>query len=459
MDAAPLTEADFLLSARADDEGNAQCVAHVHAGEFAYCAAYGWLHWTGTHWESRDAEAALDRAVVDTLIKRETAASNAKRDDLVKRCIPTARHIKDTKYLLQSILTVGVDQFDSDPDLLNCKNGAVYLPTGQVFPHDSARHFTYCVPVEYEPTTDLSEWVGFLRSVITQGEDVLDFVGQATGYSLTGHTSEECLFYVTGPTRAGKGTFQEALTNLLPKPIAYQVDFSTFTAKRDGDANNFDLAPLKPARLVFASESNKHQSLNPGKIKQLTGGDDVYCAHKFRPHFSYRPQYKIWLVSNHAINADVDDDALWYRIRVIEFPNSLAGREDKRLKTRMKTQKAQRAILAWAIRGAIKWYQNGQDLKMPEAVSLATNRQRAALDYVGNWLEACTEPGEWTANGTLYTSYENFCEENGIEPKQQRGFSDALKAKGYEIGVVKKVASGATTRVLRGVRGLKLAEI
>ncbi|HEX9106971.1 MAG TPA: phage/plasmid primase, P4 family, partial [Longimicrobiales bacterium] len=429
------------------------------------------MHWTGTHYRAEDAEAALERAIVEVLLQRQRAGLDAKREDIARCCVPSARHIRDAKYNLRSLLRAGVEEFDRHPDLLNCLNGVVHLPTGTLTPHEASPHelgpqgahprFTYCVPVAYHPAADRRPWLAFLAAAVAGGPELLAYLQQAAGYSLTGHTSEECLFYLFGPTRAGKGTFQETLTALLSKPLAYQVDFAAFTARRDADANNFDLAPLKPARLVFAGESNRHQTLNPGKIKQLTGGDDVFCAHKFRAHFSYRPQYKIWLVSNHPVNADVDDDALWARVRVIEFPHSRAGREDTSLKERLREPANLAGVLAWAVEGAVAWYAAGRHLQTPPVVAAATEQQRAALDFVAMWLEECTtthhqadgapDPAHYATNERLYASYETWCRENGVEPKKQRGLSEALRAKGYRVGVARWVSIGALSKTARVV--------
>jgi putative DNA primase/helicase len=90
--------------------------------------------------------------------------------------------------------------------------------------------------------------------------DIVPYLQEALGYSISGHTSEECLFYIFGPPRSGKGTLSETFLSIFPRPIVSEVDFNSFTAKREADTQNFDLAPLKPARIVFASESNKFQS-------------------------------------------------------------------------------------------------------------------------------------------------------------------------------------------------------
>lgn len=448
---------DALLDQGADDEGNAQSLYLLFGHEFLYCDAYGYLQWTGTHWSTDGAEAALERAAVYTLKQRRILAARGGFDKLATASVPSTRHVRDCLFLFRSLVTVNVDMFDCDPDTLNCANGVLNLATGQLIPHDPSQRYTYCVPVEYDPNADQRMWREFLADVVGGGPEVIEYLQMAIGYSLTGYTREECLFYVFGPTRSGKGTLTETLLALLPKPVALEVDFTTFTAARDHDTQNFDLAPLKPARVLFASESNKYQALNSGKIKSLTGGNEVRCAFKHRDHFSYRPQYKMWLVSNHPVNADVDDDALWYRVKVIEFPTSFADREDTSLKLRMKHPDNLKGVLAWAVEGAIKWFalgSHGLGPKTPDAVTATTRQHRADLDYVQSWLDECCEvdPAHWSSNESVYRSYRLWCADNGVEAKKIRAFILALKAKKFIVGIQKWV--NGTKK--RGVVGLRI---
>jgi putative DNA primase/helicase len=445
----------LLLDETADDEGNAQCVRAMFGDDFRYCDAYGYLHWTGRYWRADSAEPALDRATVYTLKQRRVVAAQHALEHIVRCAVPNARRVRDCKYLFQSLVMIHVDEFDQDPELLNVANGVLNLRTGQLTDHHPSQRFTYCLDTLYNPDADQSLWRQFLEEVVGGGPEVLEYLQLAVGYSLTGYTREECLFYVHGPTRSGKGTMTETLLRLLPKPLAVEVDFTTVTASRDHDTQNFDLAPLKPARVLFASESNKYETLNAGKIKSLTGGNEVRCAFKHRDHFSYRPQYKMWLVSNHPVNADVDDDALWYRVKVIEFPNSLAGHEDKGLKLRMRQPESLEGVLAWAVEGAIKWHALGASgLATPDAVTASTQRHRDDLDFVGSWLAECTEPApaHWVSSGEMYRSYRTWCVDNGVEMKKQRSFTLSLKYKGYLVNVQKWVNSTSQ----RGIVGLRL---
>jgi len=458
-------KAAALLAQDPSDEGNAQSVAMLYSEQFLWCEAYGWLAYTGTHWNRELAESSLDRAVVGTLLTRRQAAVLSQREYIVKVTRATATNVRNAKYLYQSLVPVPVSEFDNFPDLLNCKNGVLDLRTGELSDHSPGQHFTYCIPTAYDPNADFSHWEGLLLDWLNGDRAMLDYLQMAVGYSLTGHTSEECLFYIYGPTRSGKGSFTETILAMLGKePIATEVDFTTFTAKRDHDSQNFDLAPLKPCRFVAASESSRYTSLNAPRVKALTGGNEIRCAFKHKNHFTYRPQGHFWLSSNYPVNADVDDDAVWYRVQVIEFPNSYAGREDKTLKATLKREVNLRGVLAWATKGAIRWYNNqGTGLRVPKKVRDATEKARLELDYVGQWLDECIETldptkadlnSHFLTNDTLYKSYSEWCEGNGITPKHLRSLTMELKRKGYRAGEQKKMAG----KKFRGCFGVKVRQ-
>ncbi|MCB0081785.1 MAG: hypothetical protein KDE47_12680 [Caldilineaceae bacterium] len=449
-----VTASDMLLTAGVHDEGNAQCTNARYAGRFAYNDALGWMHHTGTHWDVDGADLSVDRAIVDTLTARMSAAlatgQGEQYEKLIKFCIPNKSRVQGAKYLLSSLAATSPSEFDNNPNLLNCANGVVDLRTGAITPHSPQQRFTHCVPVAYVPNANYDYWCNWLLDAVGS-QEIVDWLQLAIGYSLTGHTSEEILFYLYGPPRAGKGLFTETLLALFGSPLAKEVNFGTFTAQRTGDSQNFDLAPLKAARLIAASESNSYERFNEAKVKALTGGNEVYCAFKHRTHFNYRPQFKIWLSSNQPPNADPDDDAVWGRLRVIEFPNSHLGKEDKSLKAQMRRAHVLEGVLAWAVEGAAKWYALGSSgLPEPESSTRLKAGYRAELDNVQAWLEERCEMGEgqFAPNSEIYPSYRNWCELNGIEPKKKKGLTQSLVRKGF---------SQDRTEKGRGMRGFHVS--
>ena len=84
----------------------------------------------------------------------------------------------------------------------------------------------------------------------------------------------------------------------------------------------------------------------PGKrlaealIKQLTGGTDTIKARfLFEEYFEYRPQFKVFLATNHKPRVNPGDDAIWERIRLIPFLVQIPKQDrDKQLETKLRAE-------------------------------------------------------------------------------------------------------------------------
>lgn len=431
----------YLLKEDRGDLGNAVCVATRHWGKFLYTDSFGWLHFTGTHWDTQTAEAQVHAATVETLKARTIAATKAEYEKLILASTPSAKHTRDTLYHFRYMRTVASSEFDQEAHLLNCANGIVNLRTGDLVAHESSNRFTYCIPVEYDPGAESDLWQNLILDWFPDNHELALYVQRCMGYTVTGATKEECLFYAYGPGRAGKGTLVNTVVELLGTPLARGLKFDALT---DGsrDPQNFRLAPLRTVRLVAASESKKAERLDEGLVKQLTGRDQVDAALKHRDSFSFIPQFKLWIMSNHPPRGDVEDAAFWARIRVVAFNKSYLGAEDTGIKDALRRPDNRRGLLAWLVLGAQKWYLTG--LRTPPQVFQTVERVRDAQDTVGMWLTECTEsnPGAITPLDDVYTSYKVWCEDNGTRyPYTKHILAQRLNARGH-VTERRRVGSG-----------------
>jgi putative DNA primase/helicase len=401
-----------LLQFGPDDQGNAGAVVELYGKSFLYCREWGWLAYNSTHWTTEGADAALQKAIMWTLRRRHMAAKRARSKVMKAATKSNIGRIRGAKSLLEGLLHAEVSEFDQRPDHLNVANGVLDLRTGELERHSHTQRFTYCLLVPYDPDADASLWEGFLAQVIAGGQEVLDCFQMCVGYTLPGHTNEEKLFYLYGNTgRNGKGTFTETLLALFGSRLGKEVAFGTFTRDRDHDAQNFDLAGLTATRFLAASESYKYDKLNEAQVKQLTGGNDVYCAHKHKAHFSYRPHFKIWLSANYDVSADPSDRAVWGRIVRFVFPVTFLGNEDTTLKARLKSLEHLAGVLAWAVEGAKSWYAPPKGLAVPQSLVEGLQAVRYELDTIQQWLDDAIErePAAWVSHKDAYDSYMRWC--------------------------------------------------
>lgn len=437
---------NFLLNHGADDHGNALCVAEIYGDKVCYNNQAGWLIYNGKYWE-KGKDYILDGYIVTVMKKRRTEGVKFDNEKIIAAAKPNDSKIRAVNNRLKNILYVDLSEFDNEPDKLNCKNGVINLKTGEMTIHTPSQKFTYCIPYKYNQNSNENLFIDWLFETITPKEkiqndedltnyiELLNWLQVAFGYSITGRTNEQCLFYLQGETRAGKGLLLQFLSNLMGKPLAESVDFDTFTAKRSADNQNFDLAMLKASRLLTSSESDRANMLNAKRIKNITGNDPIHCAEKNKQFFTYTPQYKIWLASNFDIMADADDDALWGRLRVINFPNSHLGEENFKLGDWLQSAEVAEGALKWFCDGAIKWYAslNQHGLGVPKLVNEQVVKHRKDNDSMSDFFEEFNVTlidSYITPVGEFRNIYINWCKENGYHAYGNRRFVQSMKRRG-----------------------------
>ncbi|MFN8486430.1 MAG: phage/plasmid primase, P4 family [Caldilineaceae bacterium] len=420
------TEADlnptelFLLKTSPTDYGNALCVQKLAGGRFAINEALGLMVYDGKRWTTQKAEALLSEEIVKTLKRRAYLAIEFEKGELLKKSALNNSNISACKTRFKELpdLYVPVDCFDAHPNLLNCTNGTVDLHTGAVYPHDPKNYITHLIDYEYKPDKSQTAWLAFLSTVIGGYQDftIANYVKMLAGYSATGETREEIIIYLYGKQgRNGKGVFVDVIQALLGS-YATGCEFNTLTRRRDGGDQGFDIAGLRGSRWVVTSESGKEDKLNEAAVKHLTGRDTLQVAKKNKDPFSFKPTFKIWALSNHEPRGDVDDDAFWNRLKIITFPYSFAGREDKTLRDRLMSKDVLEGVLAWIVEGAVAWYATGgKGLQTPDQIKQKIQDTRDAQDSVRSWIKADCVTGEaagFYATEILHKAYEQWCDEN-----------------------------------------------
>lgn len=384
------------------DEGNALAVRRLYGDRIRYTGGFGWMFYDGRYWTTGElAESHVNRLILETLSRRRSAAlkaqyqqisqtgapageKNSRFEQILDSARPTTNRVNTTRAMLRTLVTVGEEEFRNPTGLLNVQNGVIDMRTGALYPSHSSYGFTYVLDVEYESGAWSPVWDRFLNETVPT--ETIGYVQQSIGYTFTGDMREESIFWIVGPMRSGKGTLTETL-QLLGGPIAAEVSIRTFLDRSKMNDQNFDLAGLHAARFVHASESGSNDWLDSAFLKAASGGNSVRCAFKGKDMFSYKPGYTVWVTSNEPPRMRPDDRAAWYRLKVIEFPYSKAGSEDKTLKFELQKPENLRAVLSWVVEGAVMWYSNPSGLQTPTAVSELTESYREALDYTGQFLE------------------------------------------------------------------------
>ncbi len=175
--------------------------------------------------------------------------------------------------------------WDPDHYLLGTPDGTVDLRTGKIKPPRPDDFITKITAVTPAQSADCAAWLRFLREATAEADDLISYLQLFCGYLLTGDTREHALLFVYGPGGNGKTVFLNTVSAILGD-YARVAAMETFT-NSPTDKHPTDLAMLRSARLVCATETEEGRAWAEGRIKQLTGGDPISARFMRQDFFTY----------------------------------------------------------------------------------------------------------------------------------------------------------------------------
>lgn len=406
----------------------------VHGHEIKYCDSIGgWLVWDGKRWVVDEtmqvhylAGEILQQASNEVLMRGDfnptktdriaaSLASNAARNN----CVSYAK--ADRRIVARA------EDFDADPLLLNTPVGVVDLRTGESRNRKPGELLIKATSVAPDATRRPSTWLKFLDAATGGDSAMIGYLKRLAGYCLTGSTAEQNLTFVHGQGGTGKSVFMTTIAAIMGD-YAMKSQMETFVATMS-DRHPTELARLRGARMVFASETQGGKRWNEARLKELTGGEPITARFMHKDEFTYTPQFKLLFMGNHKPELRNVEGGIRRRLHLVPF-NVKPERPDVHLVDKLKAEWPQ--ILAWAIEGCLEWQLEG--LNPPAAVLAATNEYFEDEDAFGRWIsERCTtDVGAEAISSELYEDWREWCGENGEFAGSQKRLSTELKTRGFE---------------------------
>jgi putative DNA primase/helicase len=383
-----------------------------------------WFAWSGTHWQRECTGLAFAWA---RQLARELAKDEPTRVRYVTSKISFAGGVE--RYArTDRAFAVTSEIWDRDPYLLGTPGGTVDLRTGNIseaVPEDFITKLTAVAPAD---TADCPRWEQFLREATNNDEGLMVFLQQFAGYMLTGDTKEHSLLFVYGGGGNGKSVFQNTFSGIFDD-YAETAAMETFTAS-SMDRHPTDLAMLRGARLVTASETEEGRAWAESKIKQMTGGDRIKARFMRKDFFEYIPQFKLLLVGNHQPSLRNADDAARRRFNMVPFIHKPPA-PDRDLEAKLRAEWP--GILRWMIAGCLMWRRTG--LVRPQVVLDATEEYFSEQDSIRQWIEERCETGKGTLLDTstnLFRSWTAWANAHGEKPGTAKWFAQALRRQGFK---------------------------
>lgn len=331
----------------------------------------------------------------------------------------------------QSVHTISMEKFDTDPYIFNCKNGTLHLKTMEFTPHRPEDKLTKHSDVEYNPDASCERFERFMAEITNGDQKKAKFLQKVLGYGLSGDTRFECMFIFYGATtRNGKGTLCESVLKVIGHyGCTSQAETIGIKPNKSSQMPSEDVARLAGVRFVNISEPDCSLRLDAALVKTMTGNDTMNARFLHENSFDFKPQFKLYINTNYR--PAISDLTLFSsdRVIIVTFDRHFGEKEqDKNLKELFAAPNSQSAILNWLLEGYRLIQSEG--LMIPDSVKEAIEEYRKESDKVARFTEDCLEKidGSEVRTGAVYKAYTQWCEDNGCRPENSAKFNQALSS-------------------------------
>lgn len=401
-----------------DDTGNAQRMYDLCGDVMRYCYTdRRWLSYQDGKWQY-DAKGGVfvwaDRVLesMKSELKLWAEHEGGSLFEDYKKHMKKTRSNNSKKAMvkeMEHLVAVSPNELDADRLLVNVRNGVLNLRDFTVTEHKPDFLMTRMLGTSMSESPKKPEkWLAFLNQIFSGDKELIRYIQKALGYSLSGDTSEQCAFFLYGTGRNGKSTFLEVVRKIMGD-YATNIQPESIMVKSSTNNANSDIARLKGARLVTSAEPNEGMRLNEGLLKQLTGDDMITARKLYGDEFEFRPEFKLWMATNHKPTIRGTDLGIWRRIHIIPFSVTIPeSAVDKYLPFKLMQELPD--ILAWIVEGYKLWKMEG--LRKPKIIADAVEEYRNEMDVISAFLASdyVVQGGEVKAQ-TLYAVYCQWCSE------------------------------------------------
>ncbi|MDB4380674.1 phage/plasmid primase, P4 family [Mariniblastus sp.] len=275
-------------------------------------------------------------------------------------------------------------ELDAKPKVINCLNVTVDLETGDPHKHHPEDYLTQVCSVNYDETAKCPLWIDSLKIYFAKDQELIDYIQTFLGYSISGLTGEEQMHFWFGGGNNGKSVCWNTIKAIMGD-YACVVSQDLILPKRDAHPTEF--ATLFGKRMAFVSEPDEGRVISDGKLKGITGGDEIQARRMREDFWSFLPTHKFFCSTNHLPRVESTDDGTWRRLKCVPFKVDLSTVDGLEVNPDFKDslKKEWEGIFAWLVRGWGMYAENG--LTDPKAVTDATAQFKVAEDEIATFID------------------------------------------------------------------------
>jgi P4 family phage/plasmid primase-like protien len=340
-----------------------------------------------------------------------------------------------------------INEFDSDLDILNLRNGLLNVKQGELKSHSPQYFSVNQLNISHDPIAKPKKFHRFLEEILPDVDNrllVLDMIAVCIWKT----TRLKKSFMLVGSGDTGKSTLLNVIIRFLGEENVSNV------ALQDLENNRFQTSNLVAKWANIYADIDKRELSQSRRFKTVTGGDRITVEKKSVQSYETYLYAKLIFSANQIPETQDESDAFFNRWIIIPFDVQIpTDKQDKELFEKLTTEKELSGILNILLK-RLRWIiKAGTIPNAPtaeETREIWLGRSDFARMFLNETIKLDIEG--IIGRGEFYSSYIRWCQDKKITPKTDTSFNrkvetfGAIKASTRVEGEPKKVWKGISLK-------------
>lgn len=307
------------------------------------------------------------------------------------------------------------EDFDSDINIINVKNGLVNILSGEVKPHSPDYLSLVQLPVKYDPMALCPKIIGFLIDI--QSREGISLIIRFFGYCIYKSACYEKALMFIGPGKNGKSVLIKLIESFVGQENVSHASLQELTGDRFAGADLYG----KLVNTFADLESNK--LTNTGIFKTLVSGDSIRAQRKHQQPFSFHNYSKLIFSTNKILRSDDMSYAYYRRWIILIFDKLFDGEnQDPELINKLITEEEMSGLLNLALKGLRKLIKEGgfKDIPVEQIRQHYEHSSSIMKEFID---EQCVinlnNPDYLVSTRRLKELFGMFCRSRGLKPLEE----------------------------------------
>ncbi|GAA6620888.1 phage/plasmid primase, P4 family [Scytonema sp. NUACC26] len=313
-------------------------------------------------------------------------------------------------------------------ELLPFQNCVLEIATGKTLKHSPAHRFTWCLPREFDNSSNefpqIDKW---LNEVTNNEPSIKEILLCYLAAILKGRADLQQFLHLLGSGGTGKSTFVQLAQSLIGDRNVCTMTLAELCGQRFSAANAF-----KKRLVVFPDQDRYKGDLQ--KFKSLTGQDMISAEEKGKPGFEFKFDGMVIMASNDLVFDTRNSSWLTRRHILVSFKHTVdkTKRRDLEKEFQPELNALTQYLLAIPDETVTQVLRNAAD--NPELAQHSLEQQLTS-NPMAVWIDECVIREEKSKSPvgnnkedtkTLFGSYTQWCRKSGSYAQSSPNFSPNL---------------------------------